>query len=304
MTGDYRFQGEDGPVDFAGLFGDKQTLVIYSYMFGPQRERPCPMCTNLLGAWEGNAADIGQRASLAVVARSPIERLIAWKQERGWRNLRLFSDVNGAYSRDFRAIAADGTDEPALNVFTRRDGTIRHFWSDEMSGTSDPGQDPRGAPDPAPLWMVLELDARGAGGRLVSEARLRVAAPLKIVGRNTMRVMVIVKATTDSEAGGDPPRELLADMGEFNQMLINAGLFVDAGGLKESSKGARVAFSGKDRTVTHGPFPNVGELAAGYWIWKVKDVEEAIEWAKRCPNPMPGPSVIEIREMFEMDDFA
>jgi len=163
VTGDYRFQGEDGPVDFAGLFGDKQTLVIYSYMFGPQRERPCPMCTNLLGAWEGNAADIGQRVSLAVVARSPIERLIAWKQERGWRNLRLFSDVNGAYSRDFRAIAADGTDEPALNVFTRRDGTIRHFWSDEMSGTSDPGQDPRGAPDPAPLWMVLDSTPEGRG---------------------------------------------------------------------------------------------------------------------------------------------
>ena len=85
VTGDYRFQGEDGPTDFAGLFGGKQTLVIYSYMFGPQRERPCPMCTNLLGAWEGNAADIGQKVSLAVVARSPIERLIAWKKERGWR---------------------------------------------------------------------------------------------------------------------------------------------------------------------------------------------------------------------------
>lgn len=161
VTGDYRFQGEDGLTDFAGLFGDKETLVVYSYMFGPQRERPCPMCTNLLGAWEGNAADIGQRVSLAIVARSPIERLIAWKKERGWRNLRLFSDLNGAYSRDFFAIAKDGTDEPGLNVFTRRDGTIRHFWSDEMSGTADPGQDPRGAPDPAPLWMVLDVTPEG-----------------------------------------------------------------------------------------------------------------------------------------------
>ena len=80
VIGDYRFEGEDGRTDFAGLFGDKQTLAIYSYMFGPERERPCPMCTNTLGAWEGNAADIGQRISLAVVARSPIERLIAWKQ--------------------------------------------------------------------------------------------------------------------------------------------------------------------------------------------------------------------------------
>jgi hypothetical protein len=118
-----------------------------------------------------------------------------------------------------------------------------------------------------------------------------------------MRVMVIVKATTDSEVGGKPPTELLADMGEFNQALIDAGLFVDAGGLRESRAGARVAFSGKDRTVVKGPFPNVSELAAGYWIWRVKDLDEAIEWAKRCPNPMPGPSVIEIRPMFEMQDF-
>ena len=161
VTGDYRFQGEHGPLDLAGLFGDKQSLVVYSYMFGPQRERPCPMCTNLLGAWEGNAADIAQKVSLAVVARSPIARLLSWKEERGWRNLRLYSDLNGAYSRDVFAIAKDGSDEPALNVFTRRDGTIRHFWSDELSGTSDPGQDPRGAPDPAPLWMVLDLTPEG-----------------------------------------------------------------------------------------------------------------------------------------------
>ena len=118
-----------------------------------------------------------------------------------------------------------------------------------------------------------------------------------------MRVMVIVKATEDSEAGGMPPAELLADMGAFNQALIDAGIFVDAGGVKESRKGARVAFSGKARTVAKGPFPNINELAAGYWIWRVKNLDEAIEWVKRCPNPMPGPSVIEIREMFEMEDF-
>ncbi len=119
-----------------------------------------------------------------------------------------------------------------------------------------------------------------------------------------MRVMVIVKATPDSEAGVMPSAELIAEMGAFNQSLIDAGIFVDAGGLKASSKGARVAFSGKDRTVTKGPFGNVGELAAGYWIWKVKDLDEAIDWVKRCPNPMPGPSEIEIRELFEMEDFG
>ncbi|HEY5290327.1 MAG TPA: DUF899 family protein [Caulobacteraceae bacterium] len=164
LKGDYRFQGEEGPVDFASLFKDKQTLVVYSFMFGPQRARPCPMCTNLLGAWEGNAADIGQRISLVVVARSPIERLLAWKRERDWKTLRLHSDVDGAYSRDYFAFPDDGSDVSALNVFTRRDGTIRHFWSDEMdSSTADPGQDPRGAPDPAPLWMVLDATPEGRG---------------------------------------------------------------------------------------------------------------------------------------------
>ena len=165
VTSDCRFQGQDGPSDLVGLFGDKQTLAIYSYMFGPQRERPCPMCTNLLGAWEGNAADINQRISLVVVARSPIERLTAWKRERGWTNLRLYSDLNGAYSPDYFGVLPDGSEIPAFNVFTRRDGTTRHFWSGEMTGsTADPGQDPRGAPDPAPLWMVLDSTPEGRGG--------------------------------------------------------------------------------------------------------------------------------------------
>ena len=164
VTSDCRFQGEDGPSDLAALFGDKKTLAIYSYMFGPQRARPCPMCTNLLGAWGGNAADIGQRVSLVVIARSPIEKLVAWKRERGWKNLRLHQDLNEAYSRDYFGLLPSGDEVPALNVFTRRDGTIRHFWSGEMTGqTADPGQDPRGAPDPAPLWMVLDLTPEGRG---------------------------------------------------------------------------------------------------------------------------------------------
>lgn len=164
VTGRYRFMGEAGETDLAGLFGGHQSLALYSYMYGPERARPCPMCTNLLGAWEGNAADIGQRISLAVIARSPIERLLAWKRERGWRHLRLYSDLDGAYSRDYFGLLPDGGEVPAFNVFTRRDGTLRHFWSAEMThATADPGQDPRGAPDPAPLWMVLDSTPEGRG---------------------------------------------------------------------------------------------------------------------------------------------
>jgi predicted dithiol-disulfide oxidoreductase (DUF899 family) len=163
VRGDYRFQGEKGLTDFAGLFGDKDTLAVYSFMFGPQRERPCPMCTALLGPLDGNALDIRQRTALAVVARSPIERLIEFKQERGWRGLPLYSDLNDAYSRAYFGLLPDGSEVPGFNVFTRRDGIIRHFWSGEMT-TSDPGQDPRGAPDLSPLWNVLDMTPDGRGG--------------------------------------------------------------------------------------------------------------------------------------------
>lgn len=162
VTGDYRFEGVAGQVDIAGLFGDKDTLVIYSYMFGPQRERPCPMCTSLLSAWDGEARDIAQRVALAVVARSPLDKLLAFKRERGWRDLKLYSDMNGAYSRDFGAIAEDGGDEPACQVFTRRDGAIRHFYAVEMGfPTADPGQDPRGAPDLMPMWTIFDMTPEG-----------------------------------------------------------------------------------------------------------------------------------------------
>ncbi len=164
VRGDYRFQGEHGPATFAELFGDKQTLVAYSWMFGPQRERPCPMCTSLLSAWDGEARDVAERVALVVIARSPIERLVAFKRERGWRHLRLYSDVTGDYSRDYHAIAADGGDDAAFNVFTRRDGTLRHFCSGEMGfATADPGQDPRGAPDLMPLWTILDATPEGRG---------------------------------------------------------------------------------------------------------------------------------------------
>lgn len=164
VTGRYQFEGEQGPVDFAGLFGDKQTLVVYSYMFGPQRERPCPMCTSLLSAWDGEARDVDQRVALAVVARSPIERLVAFKNARGWRSLKLYCDVDGTFSRDYHGIGKDGGDDAAFNVFTRQDGTIRHFWSGEMGmETADPGEDPRGAPDLMPLWTILDATPEGRG---------------------------------------------------------------------------------------------------------------------------------------------
>jgi hypothetical protein len=119
-----------------------------------------------------------------------------------------------------------------------------------------------------------------------------------------MRVMVIVKATANSEAGEMPSPELLAAMGAFNQKLIAAGVMLDGGGLKRSALGVRVAFDGANRTVRPGPFAATGELVSGYWIWKVASLEEAIDWVKQCPNPMPGPSEVEVRPLFEIEDFA
>ena len=119
-----------------------------------------------------------------------------------------------------------------------------------------------------------------------------------------MRFMVMVKATQDSEAGVMPDEKLLADMGKFNEELVRAGIMLAGEGLQASSKGARVRFSGAKRTVIDGPFPETKELVAGFWIWKVKSKEEAIAWVKRCPNPMPGDSEIEIRQIFETEDFG
>jgi hypothetical protein len=119
-----------------------------------------------------------------------------------------------------------------------------------------------------------------------------------------MRFMVIVKANADSEAGKMPSTELLAAMGKYNEELVKAGIMLAGDGLHPSSKGARVAFDGKKRTVIDGPFAETKELIAGFWIWQVRSLDEAIEWVKRCPNPMDGPSEIEIREIFEMEDFG
>jgi hypothetical protein len=119
-----------------------------------------------------------------------------------------------------------------------------------------------------------------------------------------MRFMVIVKATKDSEAGGPPDTKMLTEMGKYNEELVKAGVMLSADGLLASSKGARVKFSGSQRTVTDGPFAETKELVAGFWIWQVKSKEEAIEWVKKCPNPMPGESEIEIRQIAEIEDFG
>ena len=120
-----------------------------------------------------------------------------------------------------------------------------------------------------------------------------------------MRLMIIVKASQDSEAGKMPSRELLTAMGNYNEELVKAGILLAGEGLHPSSKGARVRFSGAQRLVTDGPFAETKELIAGYWLWQVKSKEEAIEWVKRCPNPMPGTEAeIEIRQVFEAEDFG
>jgi hypothetical protein len=119
-----------------------------------------------------------------------------------------------------------------------------------------------------------------------------------------MRFMIIVKATKDSEAGVMPDEKLLTEMGKYNEELVRAGVMLAGEGLHPSSKGARVRFSGAQRTVIDGPFAETKELIAGFWLWQVKSMEEAIEWVKRCPNPMPGESEIEIRQVFEAEDFG
>ena len=119
-----------------------------------------------------------------------------------------------------------------------------------------------------------------------------------------MRFMVIVKATKESEAGEMPSTELLTAMGKYNEELVKAGIMLAGDGLHPSSKGARIRFDGPKRSVIDGPFAETKELIAGFWIWQVRSLDEAIEWVKRCPNPMDGPSEIEIRQIFEMEDFG
>ena len=159
---DYRFDGKDGGVDLAELFAGKNTLVVYSMMYGPQRKTGCPMCTSQLSAWDGIALHVKQRAALVITARSPIKRILSFGKERGWVNLQLYSDPSGDYTRDY--VSAEDADMPGYNVFIRKDGTIRHFWRAEGGNeTPDPGQDPHDAPDMSALWTILDTTPEGRG---------------------------------------------------------------------------------------------------------------------------------------------
>ena len=159
---DFDLVSETGPIRFSDLFGDKDTLLVYSMMYGPQRNAPCPMCTSFLSTWNGTAVNLRERVAIAVTARSPIERLIEYKKQRGFVKLPFVSDLSGEYTRIY--VNPEDADVPGFTVFTRHNGTIRHFYSGEMSGEmADPGQDPRGGPDLDPLWLILDLTPEGRG---------------------------------------------------------------------------------------------------------------------------------------------
>ncbi len=162
ISQDFEFIGETGPTQFSSLFRDKDTLIVYSMMYGPQRNTPCPMCTSFLSAWNGIAINLRERCAIAVTARSPIERLVEYKNKRGFNNLPFISDMSSDYTLTY--VNPKDEDVPGLSVFSRSGGTVRHFYSGEMSAAmADPGQDPRGAPDADGLWQMLDLTPEGRG---------------------------------------------------------------------------------------------------------------------------------------------
>ena len=164
VAADYAFKDQnDATVHLADMFGAHDTLVTYFWMYGPQRARPCPMCTAFLGALDTPARDLTQRVALAVIGRSPVARQLAFARERGWRNLAFYATVGDDFARDYRGLAPDGSEWPALDVWVKREGRVHHFWASELGGTEDPGQDARGAPDPTPLWNILDLTPAGRG---------------------------------------------------------------------------------------------------------------------------------------------
>ena len=148
----------------ADLFGRHDTLVTYFWMYGPARERPCPMCTSFLGSVDIPAFDLEQRVSLAIIGRSPVARQLAFARERGWRNLKFYQCVGDDFPTAYRGLAPDGGEWPALDVWVRRGGKVHHFWgASESAGTQDPGQDGGLAPEIAPLWNILDLTPGGRG---------------------------------------------------------------------------------------------------------------------------------------------
>ncbi len=160
---DYRFRDADGnDLSLADLFGDKETLVAYFWMYGPERERPCPMCTNWLSGIEGNARDIEQRVTLTILGRSPVSRQLEFARERGWKHLRFVQTIGDDFAGDLGLLRPDGFENPGLFVFRKDDGNVRLFWAGEMP-EADPGEDPRTAPDIAPLWSILDLTPGGRG---------------------------------------------------------------------------------------------------------------------------------------------
>jgi predicted dithiol-disulfide oxidoreductase (DUF899 family) len=164
VAADYAFKDEnDATVHLADMFGAHDTMVTYFWMYGPQRERPCPMCTAFLGALDTPARDLTERVALAVLGRSPVARQLAFARERGWRNLAFYATVGDDFARDYRGLAPDGSEWPALDVWVKREGRVHHFWASELGGTEDPDQDARGAPDPTPLWNILDLTPAGRG---------------------------------------------------------------------------------------------------------------------------------------------
>jgi predicted dithiol-disulfide oxidoreductase (DUF899 family) len=172
---DYVFDGVDGPVRMSELFGDKDTLYLYNFMYRPGEqglvlEGPCPACTSIIDGVDGTARHLAQAMAFAVVAKVPIERFRAWGDERGWRFARLLSSANNSYNRDYLAEGENEMQRPVASVFVKRDGAIRHFWSSElMSAPADPGQQPRHVDYKWPFWTMQD---RTPGGRGDSEPKL------------------------------------------------------------------------------------------------------------------------------------
>jgi predicted dithiol-disulfide oxidoreductase (DUF899 family) len=161
---DYVFEGEAGPVKLSELFGDRGVLLLYGFMLGPNMAQACPSCTSIIDALDGEMRHIRQQAAVAIVARSPLARLVAHARDRGWRDTRLLSSAANSFHQDYRAEDAEGHQRPIMNVFQRQGGEIRHTWASELAFVApDPGQDPRHVDLLWPLWGALDLSPEGRG---------------------------------------------------------------------------------------------------------------------------------------------